>query len=196
MQEKNTLYGLVMCGGNSSRMGIDKSIISYHGKPQRYHVFEMLNAFCAKTFISCNESQLSTIDKNYESLVDLPDYTSIGPMAALLTAFTHYPHSNFVVIGCDYPLLTDHEVEEFVNSLKQNKMAAAFYNKEQQLYEPLLAWYSHRAVGTLMRLFEKKEFSLQYFLRSVNAEEYYPEDPISMTSVDTPEGRVAVERCD
>ncbi|MBK8495728.1 MAG: NTP transferase domain-containing protein [Chitinophagaceae bacterium] len=47
--EKNNIitntYGLVLCGGNSSRMGTDKSMLQYYDKPQRYHVYDMLLPF-------------------------------------------------------------------------------------------------------------------------------------------------------
>ncbi|MFT5737968.1 MAG: molybdopterin-guanine dinucleotide biosynthesis protein A, partial [Maribacter sp.] len=29
------IYGLVLAGGKSTRMGVDKGLITYHGLPQR-----------------------------------------------------------------------------------------------------------------------------------------------------------------
>ena len=61
---KNALYGLIMCGGKSSRMGTDKSRIVYQQKEQQYHVYQMLQTFCEKVFISCNAEQGKTIEMN------------------------------------------------------------------------------------------------------------------------------------
>jgi hypothetical protein len=70
-------YGLVVCGGNSSRMGSDKSMLIYYEKPQRYHVYQMLQPFCEKVFISCNEKQATAIEDGYNILADDPSFKNI-----------------------------------------------------------------------------------------------------------------------
>src|SRR5690242_8452653 len=114
MQAANT-YGIVLCGGQSSRMGKDKSLISYYNKPQRYHVYDMLQPFCEKVIISCNEKQSGGIEKEYDILADHDSYSGIGPMAALLTAFTNFPEKNILLVGCDYPFLTAASLRSFSN---------------------------------------------------------------------------------
>lgn len=186
MTAKNKLFGLVVCGGKSTRMGVDKSMLVYHEKPQRYHVYEMLKNICDRVFISCNASQANEISKDYETLVDLSCYQDIGPMAALLTAFAQCPQVDLLVTGCDYPFISGKDVKEFLTSVKEKKIAAAFYNNEEKFYEPLLAWYSADAANLLMQLFEEKQYSLQYFLKLNNADKYYPADKNIIRSIDTP----------
>ena len=192
MKIKNNTYGLVVCGGKSTRMGRDKSLLVYHQKPQRYHVYERLEAFCEKTFIACNPSQVEGMDTNYQTLADLSPYAGIGPMAALLTAFTHHPQHDFLVMGCDYPFVTEKDIHNFLVGCECETRAAAFYNEKQDLYEPLLAWYSHRTAGALMKLFEQNEYSLQYFLQTTSAGKYYGK-PETMNSVDTPESMLTAK---
>jgi molybdopterin-guanine dinucleotide biosynthesis protein A len=185
MPTKNKLYGLVVCGGNSTRMGVDKSMLVYYKKPQRYYLYEMLKNLCDRVFISCNASQANGVSKDYETLVDLPCYENVGPMAALLTAFMQYPQGDLLVTGCDYPFISGKDVKEFLTSVKEKKIAA-FYNNEQKLYEPLLAWYSADTANLLMQLFEDKQYSLQYFLKINNAGKYFPADKKIIRSIDTP----------
>lgn len=202
MKIKSNTFGLVVCGGKSTRMGRDKSLLVYHQKPQRYHVYERLEVFCERTFISCNPSQVNGMDKNYQTLVDLPAFagaasagkppSGIGPIAALLTAFTHHPQHDFLVMGCDYPFVTEKDIHNFLVGCEGETRAAAFYNEKQDLYEPLLAWYSHRAAGALMKLFEQNEYSLQYFLQTTSAGKYYGKAE-TMNSVDTPESMVTAK---
>ena len=180
-------YGLVVCGGNSNRMSTDKSMLTYFEKPQRYHVYEMLQPFCEKVFISCNEEQTNTIEDDYNILTDDPSFKNIGPMAALLTAFAKFTNKNILFIGCDYPFLTIIDLQHFLSYCKQEKRTAAFYNEQEDVYEPLLAWYSYPAFDTLKKMHEAKQYSLRHFLKDSHALKYNPANKNSFTSIDTAE---------
>lgn len=184
---KKELYGLVVCGGQSTRMGTDKSVIDYHGKPQRYYVYEMLEWICDKVFISCNSVQTNSIIAPYATLTDLPQYENIGPMAALLTAFNYFPGHDFLIVGCDYPYITTKDLKEFSRSVDQEKVASAFYNHESAMYEPLLGWYSQKSKNEIQRMYSDNEFSLQHFLKENEAGKHQPARPKNLVSVDTPE---------
>jgi len=188
------LYGLVICGGKSTRMGSDKSLMIYHEKPQREHVYEMLRNLCEEVFFSCNRDQISSFPASSPILPDLEPYENIGPMAALLTAFSTYPDQHFFVLGCDYPFITSQDLEEFSQSIETDEIAAAFYKKENLVYEPLIAWYSKRSFIQIQRMFDNKQYSLQYFLKENNAAKFESVRPENIRSVDTPEEhRIAKE---
>ncbi|MBK8521081.1 MAG: molybdenum cofactor guanylyltransferase [Ferruginibacter sp.] len=188
-QQKNTCfqntYGLVLCGGNSNRMGADKSMLQYYNKPQRYHVYDMLLPFCEKVFIACNSEQAKSIDADYNFIEDAPTYNNIGPMAALLSAFTLHPQKNLLLIGCDYPFLKADELERL--SLLCKDIPASFYNNKAVIYESMLAWYPYSCFDELKHMFEAKQFSLQQLLRKYDAIKYVPTDANCIKSVDTTE---------
>ncbi len=176
-------YGLVLCGGKSSRMGTDKSLLQYHNKPQRYYVYDLLSSLCQKVFVSCNSQQTKTIMEGYSFIEDEMLFGDIGPMGALLTAFTKFPETNMLLIGCDYPLLTTGELQRFSTFCKGN--AIAFYNVENEIYEPILAWYPVKCFQKLQEMFLAKECSLQHFLTQCSAAKYLPENENCIKSIDT-----------
>lgn len=176
-------YGLVVCGGKSSRMGRDKSMLQYYDKPQRYHVYDMLLPFCEKVFISCNTEQADTMEDGYELIKDDAAFNDTGPMAALLSAFTRFPGKHLLVIACDYPFLTAGELQQFATHC--NNAPVSFYNDEENIYEPLLAWYPKSSFEKLKEMHKSGQFSLQHFLKDSHAIKYYPTDKNSITSVDT-----------
>jgi molybdopterin-guanine dinucleotide biosynthesis protein A len=179
-------YGLVVCGGNSSRMGRDKSLLRYHDKPQRYHVYDMLLPFCEKVFISCNAEQANAMARGYPFIQDLPQYNNTGPMAALLTAAEQFPKTNFLFIGCDYPFLTNEDLVHFFSFYKEEK-PLSFYNADENMYEPLLAYYPHSSFSELKKRYEAKQYSLQHFLQESKADKFYPVNKKTMSSIDTEE---------
>jgi molybdopterin-guanine dinucleotide biosynthesis protein A len=181
------LYAVIACGGQSSRMGIDKSMLLYHEKPQCYWLYEMLEPFCEKVFISCNNVQAGKIHADLSIIPDLAGYSNIGPMACLLSAFDQYPGKDVFVVGCDYPFLSADDILQFLNSFERDKPAAAFYNSIYGLYEPLLAYYNYDSAEEVYKVFLNKEFSLQHFLVKINAEKFFTPNEKAIESVDTKE---------
>jgi molybdenum cofactor guanylyltransferase len=188
-----SLYGLVICGGESTRMGTDKSRLVYYQKPQHDHVADLLAPLCERVILCCNHEQFETFQTQYEKLTDLPKFAGAGPMTALLTAFETFPGNDFLVLGCDYPHLTSDELSIFLRFMDKDLPASAFYNKEG-FYEPLLGWYSQSAGSALTAAYENGLHSLQRFLVVQNAGKYRPASDKVMTSVDTPEGFQAVKQ--
>ena len=163
----------------------DKSFLNYHGKAQCYHVYEMLQQVCTGTFISCNAEQSPVIDKKFNTLEDLKVYANKGPATGVLTAFSMYPLKDFLVIGCDYPLLSEAEIRHFLANIPEGSDAAAFYDEHDQCYQPVVAWYSSEAGSLFLKLAENEQYTLKRFLESVNAFKHLPLDAKSLLSVDT-----------
>ncbi|MCD6063179.1 MAG: molybdopterin-guanine dinucleotide biosynthesis protein [Flavipsychrobacter sp.] len=191
------LYGLVVCGGKSSRMGTDKSLLNYHGKPQRYHLYDLMKPFCERVFISCNTSQAPDIPSEYEALVDDPEYGEIGPMAALLTAFKHHPQASFMVIGCDYPYISASHLKQLFKAILEVKCAVAYYCSENCLYEPLLAGYHSNMKLLLENNFRLNSLSLQRVLKELPAGIITPDNDMVIRSIDTVEEyeKVVMQLC-
>lgn len=187
-----SVNGLVVCGGKSTRMGTDKSTLNYHGKPQRYHLYEMLETLCEQVFISCNREQVSGIPDKYSVVVDAQEYEDIGPMAALLTAFKQHPEATFLVVGCDYPLLKQEHLQRLLEVSLQTKKTVAFYRKDSEIYEPLIAVYQSDVYRVLQENFKLSNYSLQAVLRALNANLIELEEHMGITSIDTEENYLEV----
>ena len=179
------LYGLVVCGGQSTRMGTDKSLLKYHDIAQRYYVYQMLEGFCDKVFISCNTDQAIEIDEFYNLIIDKPPYVNIGPMAALLSANLMYPDASFLVLGCEYPFITQNDLKKLIESRETETEAICFYNPETQFEEPLLAIYENRCLVKLHHYFKEGNYSVRHFLKTIKTKRITPSSFNSITSVDT-----------
>jgi len=183
----NQLFGMVVCGGKSNRMGEDKSLLNYYGIPQRYYVYEMLQAFCEKVFISCNREQAKTISEKYNSIPDNLLYENTGPMAALLTSFEKHKEVSFLAVGCDYPFIKKEDLEKLVEARNKNTLAVSYFHKEAGVEEPLLAIYENACFPLMKNNFVNKRYSLRYFLKEINASKIIPSNPETIVSIDTAE---------
>ena len=168
-------------------MGHDKYLINYHGKAQCYYVYDMAKEFCTEAFISCNTKQSPLIDNDYRTIADVEMYAHKGPATGVLSAFNNHPANDFLVIGCDYPLLIEEELRHFIENIPAESVAAAFYDASNERYVPVLAWYSSEGGSLLIKMAGDKHFSLQRFLLNVDAFKHLPLDEKSLLSVDDKE---------
>ena len=159
--------GLILAGGKSERMGLDKAQIDYHGLPQFKYLNKMLMPYCDDVFLSSNQIQLAEL----LVLKDHPRYKGSGPMAGLMTAFDK-ENTNWLVIAVDYPLITCFEVEALIET--RSEMASAIYNQKAECYEPFLGYYKKGFGKILSHYYEKNQRSLQAVLSEIHAAKVLP----------------------
>lgn len=177
------LIGLVACGGKSSRMGTDKSMLNYHGLPQAEYLYKMLEPFCSSVYLSVNKEQAILQDCN--AIIDHDQYANIGPMAGLLSAFDQYPAAALLLIGCDYPFINREDIQQLVNKRDAGLPATCYFNKQGNVYEPLLGIYEPGFANRLRNNFNQQHYSLQFALQEAGACRAEPLDATRIKSVDT-----------
>ena len=149
-EQNNTppLYGLVLAGGKSVRMGRNKGVIAWHGKPQRYYMADMLKSMCADVFISCKPEQQDEIAKEYKTLPDT--YTGAGPLSGILSAFKANPNVAWLVTACDLPLLDHTTLQYLIANRDTGSIATTFESPFDQLPEPLITIWEPAAYELLL----------------------------------------------
>ncbi|MDX1940426.1 MAG: NTP transferase domain-containing protein [Saprospiraceae bacterium] len=141
------VYGLVLAGGESRRMGQDKGSIKYHGKPQRDYIADLLCNICEKTFISGRPEQ--QIITSYSVLHDT--FLNLGPFGAILSAFRQYPNVAWMVVACDLPMLDGATLQELLKNRNPSKIATAFQSPIEVFPEPLITIWEPKAYSILLQ---------------------------------------------
>ncbi len=145
MMEEIKLYGLILAGGKSSRMGKDKGLISYHGIPQREYVYDLANNFCDKVFFSIREDQRNTLN-NKPFIIDQDKYK--GPFNGILSAHNQFKKAAWLILACDLPLLDKDALSQLIKSRDKTKKATAFATKKTNLPEPLISIWEPRGLSS------------------------------------------------
>lgn len=188
MEEKNDLlFGLILAGGKSKRMGVDKGIIRWHSKEQRYYLFDLLEKFCESVFISCKKEQLKEIPKKYKTITDT--FFALNQYGAILSALTKFPDRGWLVVACDLPFVNAQALEQLISARNPKMMATAFYNPENKLPEPLLAIWESRSKNRLLELLEQGVSCPRKALiqSSRDVKLVRPKSPEVIINVNTPE---------
>ena len=142
------LFGLVLAGGRSARMGRDKALLTYsNGRPQAVVVYEMLREFCGRVYLSVRTHR-ETLSE-WPQLVDR--YEEIGPIAGILTALDEHREAAWLVVACDLPFLSRETLCQLLAARDPQKIATAFRSAHDGLPEPLCAIYEPAAQAQLLK---------------------------------------------
>ncbi|MBM3438834.1 MAG: molybdenum cofactor guanylyltransferase [Bacteroidetes bacterium] len=110
------IHGLVLAGGESRRMGSDKSLITIDGKPAYLHMAELLLKFCDAVYVSFREEQglfrgHEHAESNITAVFDRAEFREKGPMTGILSYLSYVSVSQSLAsgqqpLGSDNPSLT------------------------------------------------------------------------------------------
>ena len=189
MQRKSNIYGLVLTGGYSSRMGKDKAMINYHGIPQFNYLFQLLQPFCEKVFLSCRQEQSIHFGEQYPVIIDL--YEGIGPMNGLLSFFEKYGSRACLVIACDMPLIDEAIIQLLIQNRQSDKIATAFMTKKG-FPEPLLTIWEPDSYPALKTAFKDNNYSLRDILQNNDCRLIKTNDEKKLLNINKPDELEAI----
>lgn len=182
------IYGLVLAGGKSRRMGEDKGRIDYHGMPQREYAFQLLHALCEKTFLSCRPDQSADPDLFGMPMV-FDSFLGLGPFGALLSAFKENPNVAWLVVACDLPLLDKTTLQFLINHRQPSKYATAFNSPSNEFPEPLITIWEPRSYSSLLSFLGQGYSCPRKVLINTDIARIDAPDAKALTNVNTPEER-------
>jgi molybdenum cofactor guanylyltransferase len=183
--KENPLYGLILAGGRSSRMGSDKALIEYHSKNQLVHTAALLRSQCQEVFVSCREEQAETYS-HFGIPVITDSYLGIGPIGGLLSAQQAWPDAAWVVAACDLPFLDEAIVRQLCSARNPLRFATAFRHPQSGCLEPLCACYEPKSRSRLILRHIEGDNSLSAFLDESRIEELIPQDAGALQNINDP----------
>jgi len=140
------LYGCVLIGGKSTRMGRPKHLIETDGKTWLARTIEHMERTVSKVVIS-GAGEVPDELSNYVRLPDAPD--ARGPMSGLLSMMRWAPQASWLAAACDMPDITPEAFEWLASTRTPGKWATMPRLAGAKGVEPLLAYYNFRFGGLL-----------------------------------------------
>ena len=160
------MVAVVMAGGRSKRMGVDKGLIRYNGKAQRYYMADMLKTVFDNVFISVPFDFELPEKSSYTYIKDV--VADLGPLGGLYSVFKEYPNKSILVIATDMP---DVDVAHIINLLEKRDInsIATCYQNDKGFIEPLFAIWESVASKIIEQLVKENKLSMKMILKSNNA---------------------------
>lgn len=156
------LFGLVLAGGDSRRMGRDKGSLDYRGRPLVVRAWQALDAVCASAYVSVRDAQATM--PAYAGLPLIADRGGgRGPVMGLLAAWAEHPSAAWLLLAADMPLVDELLLGSLIAARDSTRPATVFVHPDGTL-EPLCAIYEPAARAGLAERVAAGRRSLRAFL--------------------------------
>lgn len=178
----------IMAGGQSSRMGTDKSFVLFEGRPMIETVLATVAGLGAETLLITNKPA------EYEHL-NLPMvgdvYPDHGPLGGIYTAVHAAAHPHVLVVACDMPWL-NRSLLEYMIGLRQT--ADIIVPRWEKYPEPLHAIYSQACLAPIKAKLKEKRLKITGFFGQVSVRfveqqeiEAFDKDGRSFANINSPD---------
>ncbi len=174
--------GLVLCGGQSQRLGRPKYLECVHNLPLYLHWSYTLQRLNIPPFLSLNHQQ--PIPPG--GIPIIRDAAAMaGPLSGIVAAFRQFPNDEWLVVACDLVYASESNLRQLLEVDFNQCDAVAFENPEQNLPFALLTLYTPRAHPILEEEFKTERKSALSALMKMNTHIVPLEDGLTVKGINT-----------
>ena len=135
------IYGLVLAGGQSKRMGHDKALIRVNGETQLSRAVKLLESFLDRVYVSTRADQQDDFErKKFQRIIDR--YEKLGPIAGILSAMKEHSDVGWLVLACDLPNIDETTIRFLLDNKSGDQPFSVYKSSTDGLPEPLCAYYA------------------------------------------------------
>lgn len=172
---------IILSGGKSKRMGIDKALLFYKGKSFLEHLIEVSKSISQNQIIVSNE--LKHQIEGVEWVNDI--YKDIGPLGGLYSGLKHSDTDWNFVLSCDTPFLKT----ENLNDLKQQiskQVKAIFYASENKTHF-LIGLYHKSILPYIEQQIQEQQYSLKALFEKIEHQciPVHQKESVNFTNINT-----------
>ena len=156
----DTLAVIILSGGFSSRMGMDKGLIPFRGRPMIQRILDIASELTGEILIIANK-------KGYEQFGH-PVHQDIlkgkGPLGGIHTGLTHSNANHNLVLACDMPMMTLEFVKYLMDEVSEEDQIVVPRHRGKM--EPLCAMYSKVCLSSIENAAKSSDLSLHNFINT------------------------------
>ena len=182
----DSIYGLVLAGGESRRMGRDKALLVRDGHSQLARSAALLEGITERVYVSSRQEQQDDPERSrFENIVDR--YERIGPIAGILSAMDAQPNADWLVVACDLPNIDEATLSFLIENARQKQPFTAFKSNHDGLPEPLCALYRCGSDAIIRRFVEDGIVCPRKILMRSDTLLLEQPNPVALDNINTPD---------
>jgi molybdopterin-guanine dinucleotide biosynthesis protein A len=153
--------GFVLTGGQSSRMGRDKALLDFHGKPLAAYIAEQVAAVCGSATLVGSAERHGHL--GFPVVSDL--HSRIGPLGGIEAALTASPTPWVLIAACDMPGLSADFLRQLIDEAiyleDQGRLPDALLPiGPNSIPNPLCALYHQRILPVVLAAIERGDYKV------------------------------------
>jgi molybdopterin-guanine dinucleotide biosynthesis protein A len=165
----NNLLGVVLCGGESRRMGRDKGLLGKDGVPWAQFIAEKVAPFDLPVIFSVRPGQTPAYRAAIPEGDFLEDRLNLGgPLNGLLSAHELFPGKDILLLACDMLDLDEVTIRDLIGIYRDGGYEYYVYQLGSGFFQPFCGIYTGGALAEAYRSITdspSQDLSLQSFLK-------------------------------
>ncbi len=169
------MTGVILCGGQSSRMGSDKGLLKLQEDTWAKAAISKMEALNLPAFLSVNEAQYKSYADIFAAAELIKDNESIavkGPLKGVLSAHLQHPNEDLYILACDMPLMETGILKQLYDRYQKQAAEAWVFSNDNAL-EPLCGIYAASGLAKIIELLKTRgllKHSMKYVLEQLHTE--------------------------
>jgi molybdopterin-guanine dinucleotide biosynthesis protein A len=180
------IFGVILAGGESRRMGSDKAFLTLAGRPLILHVHDRLRPQVAQMLVSANRDQDRFALLNYPVIADSQPQ---GPLSGILAALLRGKHdgaTHVVSTPVDTPFVPLDLVERLCQAAETSPQGVALASDPMGDH-PATALWPVALAPVLADFLASGEAKVSRFAERLQAARAQFDDPIAFMNLNTPQ---------
>lgn len=157
----DSVTGIVIAGGKSSRMGTNKALVIYKDKKLIEHVISIIEPLVSQIVISSNTPLLPLQYKNIADKIK-----DIGPIGGLYSSLLASNTEVNLILPCDVPHIKTELLQQLIDNCKN--VDAVIPRLPSGKLEPLVACYNKSIMPFIKKAINLGDYKLVNLLSIIN----------------------------
>jgi molybdenum cofactor guanylyltransferase len=149
------MLGVILCGGQSSRMGSDKGLLKLEANTWAQTAIDKMSALNIPIKISVNSQQYPDYTLVFPSTDLITDNITLslkGPLLGVLSCHLQFPREDLFILACDMPLMESSLLQSLYKSYQLETTFNAYVFANEGEPEPLCGIYKASGLSAIMEM--------------------------------------------
>lgn len=179
------ITGIILAGGQSTRMGKDKALLQINDKTLLENAIEICRPVCSEILISSNNPEHQNF--GYQIIPD--EIKNCGPIGGIYSCLKKSETNWNFFCSVDSPFVTSAFIQFLTNQTENYDVVVPFHFQGK---EPLIALYNKNCLSVIEKQIELHQFKIHLLLKLLNtkyfdAREWVAIKPLIFKNLNRPE---------